>query len=457
MKTWVRSLAALALPAVFAPVCRAQYVCTTIDPPGCIQSTATAISSNNVVGEYQDTTGETHGFLYSGGAFTTLDPAGSIFTQATGLFGPNVVGYYQDVNSVHHGFLYNGTSYVTLDPSGSVSTHASGIYGNNVVGYYIDSQEVYHGFLYNTGGTYTTLDPAGSVSTQATGISGNNVTGYYQDANSVQHGFIYNGAAYTTLDFPGATFTEPTGISGSNVVGYYQDSQKITHGFLYNGSSYATLDPASSIFTQAACVCGNNAIGNSYNSQVPSSTGFVFGASAYTLLNVSGSTYVTGISGYSVAGYYFGSDGVDHAFLASAPSPAPQTFSQWEASYATSGGATGTPENDGIPNLLKYVYDINPTQSISVLDQPALPTLGTDTTTTPGTTYLTLTYRQNIAATGVTIGVQTSPDLKTWSTVVPDSDQQSGVDPTTGDPMMEIKVNLNGAAREFIRLNVTGP
>jgi hypothetical protein len=53
--------------------------------------------------------------------------------------------------------------------------------------------------------------------------------------------------------------------------------------------------------------------------------------------------------------------------------------------------------------------------------------------------------------------VQTSPDLKTWSTVVPDSDQQSGVDPTTGDPMMEIKVNLNGAAREFIRLNVTGP
>jgi len=141
------------------------------------------------------------------------------------------------------------------------------------------------------------------------------------------------------------------------------------------------------------------------------------------------------------------------------------TFAQWEALYFNStqlansaiSGATATPQNDGVPNLLKYVYDINPSQAMSTNDYNAMPATDVDTTTSPGTTYLTLTYRQYAKVTGVTIQVQTSPDLQTWTTVTPSIVKQIGTDPNTGDPIIEDEVNTNGQAAEFIRLNVTSP
>jgi hypothetical protein len=54
--------------------------------------------------------------------------------------------------------------------------------------------------------------------------------------------------------------------------------------------------------------------------------------------------------------------------------------------------------------------------------------------------------------------VQTSPDLKSWTTVdPPDFSQQVGTDPNTGDPIMQVGVQANGANKQFIRLNVTSP
>jgi hypothetical protein len=89
-------------------------------------------------------------------------------------------------------------------------------------------------------------------------------------------------------------------------------------------------------------------------------------------------------------------------------------------------------------------------------DRTALPTVGT--TTTGGTEYLTLTYRQYASASGITVNVQTSSDLKTWTTVNPPSfSQQIGTDSTTGDPIMEVGVLANGTNKQFIRLNVTMP
>jgi hypothetical protein len=141
------------------------------------------------------------------------------------------------------------------------------------------------------------------------------------------------------------------------------------------------------------------------------------------------------------------------------------TFTQWESLYFNSNqmsnssvsGATATPQNDGVPNLLKYVYDINPSQAMSTNDYNAMPMTDVDTTTTAGTTYLTLTYRQYAKVTGVTIQVQISPDLQNWTTVTPSISKQISTDPNTGDPILEDEVNTNGQASEFIRLNVTSP
>jgi uncharacterized repeat protein (TIGR03803 family) len=135
-----------------------------------------------------------------------------------------------------------------------------------------------------------------------------------------------------------------------------------------------------------------------------------------------------------------------------------QTFVQWALTKSTSNVATATPFNDGVPNLLKYLYDINPTVPIGATDRAALPTVGIDTTSNPGTTYLILTYRQNPGVLGLTVNVQTSADMNTWQTVnPPDLSRQVGADPATGDPIMEMGVEMTGPAPQFIRLNVTSP
>jgi N-acetylneuraminic acid mutarotase len=121
-----------------------------------------------------------------------------------------------------------------------------------------------------------------------------------------------------------------------------------------------------------------------------------------------------------------------------------------------SGNPAATPQNDGVSNLYKYLYDINPTQPMSAADRAALPTVGM--ASSGNTSYLALTYRQYALETGITMNVQTSSDLQTWTTVnPPEFSQQVGVDMSTGDPIMEIGVKATGAATQFIRLNVSSP
>lgn len=133
------------------------------------------------------------------------------------------------------------------------------------------------------------------------------------------------------------------------------------------------------------------------------------------------------------------------------------SYSIWAADYSLGGTALDTPLNDGASNLLKYLFDINPTQAMSDTDRAALPVVEIDSTTNPNAPYLMMTYRQNPALSGVTVNVQTSTDLAAWSTVMPDLSGQSGTDLTTGDPMMRVRVKTNGVPKLFIRLNVTIP
>ncbi|HUB66114.1 MAG TPA: protease pro-enzyme activation domain-containing protein [Candidatus Methylacidiphilales bacterium] len=138
------------------------------------------------------------------------------------------------------------------------------------------------------------------------------------------------------------------------------------------------------------------------------------------------------------------------------------TYASWAGLYFTTSqmensaisGESATPENDGVPNLLKYLFDINPTEVMKASDIAALPVVGI--TTISVTNYLTLTYRQYTLETGLTVNVQTSPDLVNWTTVNNPAIVQTGTDPNTGDPIMQAQVPFNGTV-EFIRLNVTAP
>jgi kumamolisin len=138
-------------------------------------------------------------------------------------------------------------------------------------------------------------------------------------------------------------------------------------------------------------------------------------------------------------------------------------FSEWEASFPNpiTSGPSATPKNDGIPNLLKYLYDIDPTVPMSAADWAALPEV--KATTVNGTNYLTITYREyQQLDSSVSVSVQTSSDLQNWTTLTLGQTatattctlQQMSTDPNTGDPIMQATVLVTGG-KQFIRLQVT--
>jgi len=142
-----------------------------------------------------------------------------------------------------------------------------------------------------------------------------------------------------------------------------------------------------------------------------------------------------------------------------------QTFANWLAFYNlptdTTSQAVALSENDGVVNLLKYLFDINPDATMAATDYAALPDV--DEVVVNSVPYLTMTYRQYISETGLTILVQASPDLQTWTpltlttgtpTATTYTLQQIGTDSNTGDPIMQVQTALTGS-NQFLRLNVT--
>ena len=258
---------------------------TTLDVPGATNTTyAYGICGNNIVGTYWDSTGNPHGFLYTGSTYTTIDDPLSVGqsngnvafssarnTKALGISGANIVGFYNNNRTLaDYGFLYNGSTYTTLsEPLGTNGTDADGVSGSEVVGRYYDSLWNCHGFLYDiNSSTYTTLDdPLAATGTVANGVDGGNIVGGYSDSSWNCHGFLYNisTSTYTTLDDPlGTDGTLPRGVSGDNIVGTYVDPSGNVHGFLYNisSSTYTTLDdPLGTDGTLPCGVSGSNIVG----------------------------------------------------------------------------------------------------------------------------------------------------------------------------------------------------
>ncbi len=157
------------------------------------------------------------------------------------------------------------------------------------------------------------------------------------------------------------------------------------------------------------------------------------------------------------------SNGVGSAATQSFSITIKSTFSSWASQYFTAqqlsdpsiSGPNATPQNDGVTNLLKYLFDINPTRPMTPADIAALPAVSV--TGNLGQQFLCLTYRQNAQLSGVTINLQSSPDMQTWTTVTPAVSLQVGTDSVTGDPILQVGINVTNSNEDFIRLNVTSP
>jgi uncharacterized membrane protein len=109
------------------------YSFTTIDVPGASSTSAYGINdSSQIVGDYYDSTGMSHGLVDTGGSFTTIDVPGGSYSHAYGINDSGqIVGWYAD-----HGFLDNGGSFTEIDVPGAILTEADGISeSGQIVGY----------------------------------------------------------------------------------------------------------------------------------------------------------------------------------------------------------------------------------------------------------------------------------------------------------------------------------
>lgn len=119
--------------------------------PGSTSTGATGINNaGQIVGSYTDTTGRTHGFLDTNGAFITLDFPGSTSTQPTGINNlGQIVGFYSG-----GAFLYaNGTFSNLPIPASSFPRPYSGTgqIGINDSGQIVGTTADDRGFLYANG------------------------------------------------------------------------------------------------------------------------------------------------------------------------------------------------------------------------------------------------------------------------------------------------------------------
>ena len=243
-----------------------------------------------------------------------------------------------------------------------------------------------------------------------------------------------------------------TGITGSPVgISYYQNTTFITILAQGSQSQTITFPPIATQQYPGPTV----ALSATASSELPVTYTVTSGPGT-----VSGSTLtLTGVGLVTVTASQAGNASYQAAPSQSqtvtVTSASPQTFAQWETYYGISGEPpTAMPENDGVPLLLKYLDNLVPTSPMSATERSALPTVGM--TTVGGTRYLTLTYTEYLLETGITVNVQTSPDLQTWTTVSPpDFAQQVGTD-SNNDPIIEVGVVYNGN-KQFIRVNVTQP
>ncbi len=117
-------------------------------------------------------------------------------------------------------------------------------------------------------------------------------------------------------------------------------------------------------------------------------------------------------------------------------------FSPTEAAQNAISGPDADPDGAGLSNFTRYAF-------VLAARGPVRPPVTTGTAVKDGSTYLTLIFNRRASATGLTYTVETSTDLRVW-TSVPDAVFAPAAAPVT----YQDTVALGAAPRRFLRLRV---
>jgi hypothetical protein len=249
------ALGALLVASSTAQASVTSYSFADIDVPGS-QPGSTGFSFplglNNlgqVAGSYNDSSGNSHGFLYSGGQYFTINAPGANDTYLAGI---NNAGDIVGVSV----YLSAGKDYVFLESHGKFTNIADN--SNPSVFFFLpgalNDRDQAIGLL--RGGKYGLLDARGVITPINT--SGANGDASFSGLNNRDqftgtlcdslgcHGFIDTKGVFTKFDYPGAPYTAGSGINdrGQVVGAYFTDS---LNGFLYTNGNFITInDPNAS-------------------------------------------------------------------------------------------------------------------------------------------------------------------------------------------------------------------
>jgi hypothetical protein len=133
---------------------------------------------------------------------------------------------------------------------------------------------------------------------------------------------------------------------------------------------------------------------------------------------VAGTTYYFSVSAYNTDGLEGPSSEEVSATIEPVDADGDDLPDAWEMEQgiaqldnSTGGGAMGDPDRDGLPNLVEYAMNLNPTSP-----QAVAPT-STSIQVNPadGKSYLAFTYQRRVSAPGVLFVVEATDNLVNWS------------------------------------------
>jgi len=261
--------------------------------------------------------------------------------------------------------------------------------------------------------------PATAVSYPNVGLTQGTTYTYYVSAVNIA-GSEESNIVSTVTPTPPAT---PTGVTVTYLSSTEVDLQWVDHAT--NESGYNVLRQA------------NNGDFNLAASLPPNSTTF-----KDTTVQP-GTSYDYHIQAYNLAGYS------DFAGIALTT---PTLYQSYFASYGLTApnviAPTADPANDGITNLLKYAFVLNPT--VADVNGAGLPT------TSLQNGYMTISFVERVPSPDLTYTVQVSGDLVNWSSGPSATTQVSVTSLTATTELVTVRDNTavsNGATR-FIRLSV---
>ncbi len=216
----------------------------------------------DIVGNYHDASGVTHGFLLRQGAFSTIDFPGASFTASRAINARgDIVGRVLGPGGDEHGFLLRDGNFTQIDYPGASATTARGINNaGDITGRHFDNQGNESGFILEDGEFHNVRVP-GSCSTDVWMAMDNErvlVGDICTDADNGIHGYVRNKSGdFHKIDFPGAG-APCTAVRWINergdMVGVYANSPSEcdnfqTHGFLLRNGEYTGIDIPGSIIT----------------------------------------------------------------------------------------------------------------------------------------------------------------------------------------------------------------